>query len=136
VLLLLDRAYGCRMRHGDTDKELLRKHANLLIDHGDPSAASSVAAELGLVVGARTGTEGIGGKLTLSPGALWFRSHVVNRVRPDFGIPLDEIRAVRDVSHGLSRQLEVELRSGARARFVVWGVPRVIAAIEEAKAAA
>ncbi|WP_146244316.1 hypothetical protein [Curtobacterium sp. MCBD17_032] len=121
------------MESSDRNRELLRKNANLLIDHG--AKGPSVAAELGLLVAARKGTEGVGGRLALTPSALFFHAHAGNRVRPDFGIPLDEIAALRDVSRGLSRQLEVELLSGTRARFVVWGVPRLIAAIDEARAA-
>jgi hypothetical protein len=125
--------YGDLMEPVDPNRELFRKNANLLIDHG--AKDRSVAAELRLLVPGRKGTEGIGGKLVLSPTALFFQGHAMNRVRPDFGIPLDEIAALRDVSRGLSRQLEVELRSGTRARFVVWGVPRLIVAIDEARTA-
>ena len=123
--------YGDRVEPGDPNRELLRKNANVLIDHG--AKDQSVAAELGLLVPGRTSTEGIGGKLVLTPTALFFEGHAVNRVRPQFGFPLAEIASLSDVSRGLSRQLRVELRSGVHARFVVWGVPRLIAAVEEAR---
>jgi hypothetical protein len=125
--------YRGRMGPGGTDTELLRKNANLLIDHG--AKDQSVAAELGLLVPGRKGTEGIGGKLVLTPTALFFKAHAVNRVRPQFGVPLGEITLLSDDSRGLSRQLRVELRSGVYGRFVVWGVSGLIAAIEEARAA-
>jgi hypothetical protein len=121
------------MGPGGTDTELLRKNANLLVDHG--AKDQSVAAELGLLVPGRKGTEGIGGKLVLTPTALFFEAHAVNRVRPRFGFPLDEVTSLSDVSRGLSRQLRVELRSGVHGRFVVWGVSGLIAAVEEARAA-
>jgi hypothetical protein len=121
------------MEAGDSSTELLRKNANLLIDHG--AKDQSVAVELGLLVPGRKGTEGIGGKLVLTSTALFFEGHAVNRVRPQFGFPLDEIASLNDVSRGLSRQLRVELRSGVHGRFVVWGVPGLIASIGEARAA-
>lgn len=121
------------MEPGGSSTERLRKNANLLIDHG--AKDQSVAAELGLLVPGRKGTEGIGGKLVLTSTALFFEGHAVNRVRPQFGFPLGEITSLSDVSRGLSRQLRVELRSGVHGRFVVWGVAGLIAAIEDARAA-
>lgn len=79
------------------------------------------------------GKESIGGHLVLTPAVLWFRPHRFNRVRPEFGIPLEDITEITDASRGISRQVEVVMRSGLRLRFVVWGIPRLIRAVESAR---
>jgi hypothetical protein len=127
------------MTMGDASTELLRKNANYIIDRADYglgklSIVPGTNVEAGLAAVGMRGKEGIGGKLVLTPSVLWFHPHALNRVRPEFGIPLEEIAELRDVSRGLSRQLEVVMRSEMRLRFVVWGVPKLIAAIEDARA--
>ena len=65
---------------------------------------------------------------------LWFHAHAVNRLRGSFSIWLPTIQQVGDASSGVKRQVEVVTRS-QRFTFVVWGVPKMIAAIDSARAA-
>ncbi|MCJ1715399.1 hypothetical protein [Curtobacterium sp. VKM Ac-2922] len=117
---------------------LLRRNATCLIDVAAYSRVGLDAAAFDVAPGRRgpfglRGVEGVGGKLVLTSTALWFHPHRLNFTRAEFGIPLDEITEVRDVSRGLRRQIEVVMRNGARPRFVVWGIPALIAAIDRAR---
>jgi len=127
------------MSDRDSSTELLRKNATCFVNVGayrrvgpDVEAFEPPGGVARGVFGTR-GMEGVGGRLTLSPTALWFHSHRFNFVRVNFGIPLEEIVDVRDASRGPSRQIEVVMRSGVRPRFLVWGVPTVIATINDAR---
>ncbi len=83
--------------------ELLRKSANLPTDHA-PSHRS-VAVELGFLDAGQRHTEVTGDKLILTPSALFFQAHAVNRVRIGFGMALDEIAVLRDVPRARRERL-------------------------------
>lgn len=77
--------------------------------------------------------EAIGGKLYVTDCRVVFKSHAVNRARGAFSIFLPTVRDLRDTSAGIKRQLELASAT-QRFTFVIWGVPKVIAAIEDARA--
>jgi hypothetical protein len=62
-----------------------------------------------------------------------FKSHAVNRARGAFSVFLPTVRDLRDTSAGIKRQLELATAT-QRFTFVIWGIPKVIAAIEDARA--
>lgn len=123
----------------DATTVLLRKGASYVIERADHGLEPlrfgllGVGIEPALKAVGMGGKESIGGHLVLTPAVLWFRPHRFNRVRPELGIPLEEITEIADVSRGISRQVEVVMRSGVRLRFVVWGIPRLIRAVESAQ---
>lgn len=79
------------------------------------------------------GAEAIGGQLHLTNYRLVFKSSAVNRVKGVFSIFLPTLREVRNTSSGVKRQ--IGLATGTqRFTFIVWGIPALIAAIEQAKA--
>ncbi|ROS72178.1 hypothetical protein EDF24_3438 [Curtobacterium sp. PhB130] len=127
------------MTDRDSSTVLLRKNATCFINVAayrrvelDVEAFEPPGGVARGMFGTR-GMEGIGGRLTLTSTALWFHAHRLNFIRAEFGIPLDQIVEVRNASRGQSRQIEVVMQSGARPRFLVWGVPTVIAAIDAAR---
>ena len=77
----------------------------------------------------------IGGRLVLTPGALWFHPHRFNIAPMEFGIPLDEVVAIDDVSEALRRKVRFTLRSGARPTFLVWGIPGFVEKVQRARGA-
>lgn len=77
----------------------------------------------------------VGGRLTLTPEVLWFRALPVTLVRADFGLPVEEIVRLEDVSHGLRKLVRVRLQSGIEPTFLLWGIPRFVEAVERARSA-
>lgn len=130
------------MTDAPAPRTLISKAANLLIDRADFGlgelrlGAFPVSVEPGMRAAGIAGKEGIGGRLTVTTAGLAFRAHSVNRVRGTLEVPIAEVVDARDVSRLLSRRLEVTLRDGRKLLFVVWGGPRIIAALEEARGAA
>lgn len=76
------------------------------------------------------GSEAIGGQLHVTNYRLVFCSHFFNRATGRFSIFLPAISAVRDTSWGIRRQIEVSTRTH-RFTFIVWGIPALMAAIED-----
>ena len=82
----------------------------------------------------RRGLESIGGRLHLTNYRLVFSAHPVNRLKGRFSILLPTISEARNVSLVLSRKI----RGSTAAQdytFQVWGIPRLLAAIEQTRAA-
>jgi hypothetical protein len=77
--------------------------------------------------------EAIGGRLYVTDCRVVFKSHAANRARGAFSIFLPTVRDLHDTSAGIKRQLEVSSAT-QRFTFVIWGIPKVIAAIEDARA--
>ncbi|WJX99859.1 hypothetical protein [Curtobacterium sp. 458] len=116
----------------DASSVLLVKLATYLPDEEDSGAAEIVP---GYVHGAVRRFE-VGGRLTLTPEVLWFAAHPINYAPGTrFGIPVEEIVRLDDVSSGLRRKVRVTMRSGMAPTFLMWGIPRFIEAVERARAA-
>lgn len=111
---------------------LLKKLATYLPDEEDSGAADIIP---GYVRGAIRRFE-IGGRVTLAPEVLWFRAHPINSAPGTrFGIPVEEIVRLDDVSSGLRKKVRVTMRSGMAPTFLMWGIPRFIDTVERARAA-
>lgn len=115
------------------ESAVLEKSANALI-RADEHGLSRLAGDHLMGAMGLAGVEGIGGRLYLTNYRLVFKSHAVNRVRGTFSIFLPTIRDARNTSSGLKRQLEIGTGT-QRFTFVVWGVPALIAAIDDARGA-
>ncbi|MGL3198213.1 MULTISPECIES: hypothetical protein [Curtobacterium] len=116
----------------DASTVLLKKLATYLPDEDDSGAADIVP---GYVRGAIRRFE-IGGRVTLTPEVLWFAAHPINYApRTRFGIPVEEIARLDDVSSGLRRKVRVTMQSGSAPTFLMWGIPHFIEAVERARAA-
>ncbi|WP_212529033.1 hypothetical protein [Actinospica durhamensis] len=111
---------------------VLSKSANAMVRVSE-FGLSRFAFDRVMVAAGLGGVEAIGGKLYVTDCRVVFKSHAVNRVRGAFSVFLPTVRDLRDTSSGIKRQLELASAS-QRFTFVVWGVPKVIAAIEDARA--
>ncbi|WP_051767241.1 hypothetical protein [Streptomyces sp. NRRL S-37] len=110
---------------------LLTKNANAVVDVQEAGLSRFAFDGLMWTVG-MGGQEAIGGRLHLTNYRLVFKSHRFNRLRGKFSIFLPTIRSVRNASFGPTRQVEVMTGIQSFA-FVLWGVPRFMTAIEEAR---
>jgi hypothetical protein len=79
------------------------------------------------------GKEAIGGTLSLTSYRLVFQSHALNRLRGRYSIFLPAIVGVRDASFLWTRKLAVATPL-TEFQFVVWGIPRFIQRLAEARA--
>ena len=79
------------------------------------------------------GKETIGGKLHLTNFRFVFKSHAANRLTGKFSLFLPTIREVRETSRGITRKIAVATQT-QHFEFVVWGIPRLLAAFREAQA--
>lgn len=114
------------------EQVVLDKSANAMIRVSE-FGLSRFAFDRVMVATGLGDVEAIGGKLYVTDYRVLFKSHTVNRVRGAFSIFLPTVRELRDTSAGIKRQLEVS-SSTQRFTFVIWGIPKVIAAIENARA--
>lgn len=112
---------------------VLKKNVNAVVEVG-ASGLSRFAFDHMMGVVGMAGKEAIGGRVHLTTYRLWFHAHAVNRLKGSFSIWLPTIQQVRDASSGIKRQVELVTRT-QRFTFVVWGVPKMIAAIDSARAA-
>ncbi|MGW1746932.1 hypothetical protein ACWCRD_15240 [Streptomyces sp. NPDC002092] len=111
---------------------ILRKNANAVIDLREAGLSRFAFDDLMWLVGMQ-GKEAIGGRIYLTNYRLVFKSHRFNRVRGTFSVFLPAIEEVRDASFAVTRQ--VAISTGMQdSTFVVWGVPRLIEAIEQCRA--
>lgn len=78
------------------------------------------------------GDESLGGLLTLTSQRIRFVTHSANRVEASLDIPLRELSSVTDVSAGVARMIRLQW-GGSSAVIVVWGIRRLIDAIETAR---
>lgn len=116
----------------DASTVLLKKLATYLPDEEDSGATDLVP---GYVRGAIRRFE-VGSRVTLTPEVLWFRAHPINSAPATrFGIPVEEITRLDDVSSGLRKKVRVTMRSGMAPTFLMWGIPRFIDAVDRARAA-
>lgn len=117
------------------EQVLVSKDANAVItlsDHGLGSIPDTERAMASVGLG---GKEAVGGRLHLTNWRLVFRSHPFNRVKGQVSIVLPTIVELMDASRFLTKKLRVTTRS-ARHDFIVWGIPDLIRAIEQARAQA
>ena len=114
------------------EEVVLDKSANAMIRVSE-FGLSRFAFDRVMVAAGLGDVEAIGGKLYVTDCRVLFKSHAVNRVRGAFSIFLPTVRDLRDTSAGIKRQLELASAT-QRFTFVIWGVPKVIAAIEDARA--
>jgi len=109
------------------------KSVNLIIQVADAGltrfAADHAMARVGL-----KDQEGIGGRLHLTNYRLIFKAHAANRMHGSVSVFLPTIREVKNTSSGLKRQVDI-VTGGQHFTFVVWGIPKLIAAIEAASGA-
>jgi hypothetical protein len=121
---------------------LISKSANYVIELAEYglSARAGSPISFGTRAGMRmiglAGKEALGGRLVVTTHGFGFTAHALNTVRGNVFVPIHHVATMRDVSKGLSRQLEIVLTNGYVMLFVVWGVPKVIAALERARAGA
>lgn len=87
-----------------------------------------------LLTGLPEKTESIGGHLFLTNFRLFFQSHHFNRFKGTFSIFLPSIVEARNVSQPLtlSKVMQVVTRN-YKFEFVVWKIPKLIAAINAAR---
>jgi hypothetical protein len=123
-----------------TGEVLIRKNANYVIELAEYGVMRNSGSLLGsgIAAGMRmigmAGKEALGGKLFVTTHGFGFAAHALNPVRGNVFVPIHHVATIRDVSKGLSRQLEIVLTNGYTMLFIVWGVPKVIAALERARA--
>lgn len=117
----------------DGENEVLRKKANFvatLSDHGlSRFAFDGLMQKTGW-----QGKEAVGGKLVLTTYRLIFTAHALNRLTGSLSIPLVEITGLDNRSSLFVKRLAVSI-GAEQYEFVVWGVPRLIAAVEAQRAA-
>ena len=111
---------------------LLSKPANAIIRIDEHGLSRFVLDHLMWTVGMQ-GREAIGGKLHLTNYRLLFKAHAANRLTGKFSVFLPTIEAVRDTSAGIVKKILV-VTSAQSFEFVVWGIPKVLAAVEAARA--
>jgi hypothetical protein len=91
------------------------------------SAAWDLPFVSAIGVGMRTigmaGKETLGGRLVVTTDGLGFSAHALNRVGGVF-VPVSAVASFRDVSKGLTRELEVVRTNGFPMECVVWGSRR------------
>lgn len=105
------------------------KGANLVIRTDE---AGLVGFTFDHLLGSMAGMEAVGGRLHLTNYRLVFNSHPVNRLVGRISILLPTIQEVRDTSRGVKRRIEV-VTGTQRFTFVVWGVPKLIEAVDGAR---
>lgn len=127
----MDLASG-HLLEGET--VLLEKAANAVLHPSDYGLSKIPVGSVGLALMGWRDMEAIGGKLHVTNYRLLFSSHAINRVTGTISIFLPTITQLRDVSRMLSKKLAVTTPS-SESTFVVWGIPQLIAVIEQAKAA-
>ncbi|MFJ4220805.1 hypothetical protein [Curtobacterium luteum] len=123
------------MPYADASTVLVRKFATYQPDLPRSGASDVIPGWLPSATRRSPRRVEVGGRLTLTPEVLWFRALPVTLVRADFGLPVEEIVRLEDVSHGLRKRVRVRLRSGIEPTFLLWGVPRFIEAVERARSA-
>lgn len=123
------------MPYTDASTVLLKKIATYLADD-ENSGASDIIPRYAPPTSSRPSRRiEVGGRLTLTPEVLWFTAHPLNFARSDFGIPVEEIARLDDVSSGLRKKVRITLRTGIEPTFLLWGIPRFIEAVERARSA-
>ena len=116
------------------ERVVLSKRANSVVRYTEQGLQRVAALHTVLQAFGWGGKEAIGGKLHLTSYRLLFKSHKINRLTGSFSIFLPTIRGVRNSSRGLVRRVTVTV-AGQEHEFVVWGVPRLVAALDEQRRA-
>ena len=80
----------------------------------------------------KRGIEYVGGRLTILPDRLVFRSHALNLQTGATEVPLRDVSEVRRTNSMfvLPNRLEVVMRTGVRFVFIVWGRDRLADLVE------
>ncbi|WP_265523490.1 hypothetical protein [Oerskovia flava] len=107
--------------------------ANAVVRPSDYGMSEFAAGHLMGLVG-MAGREAIGGRLHVTSLRLLFQAHAVNRLRGQLAIPLPSIRSASRYRSGLAFGVEV-VTAGARLQFVNWSAGKVLASLEDARAA-
>ena len=106
------------------------KFAFQLDEQGIPRLRSDPAtAAVGLA-----DKETIGGTIFLTNYRLFFQSHGANRFSGTLSIILPTVVDVRDTSRFLTKKMDVST-SNYDFEFTAWGIPKLIAAVNESRAA-
>lgn len=79
--------------------------------------------------------EALGGRLQLTTHRLVFSAHPVNRIVGRLSLFLPTIAGLQDTSRFVAKRLAVETAGTGATEFVVWGIPKLIAAITAARKA-
>jgi hypothetical protein len=114
------------------EEHLLSKNANLVIrikDHG----LSQFAFDKYMFLVGMKGKEALGGQVHLTSYRLLFKTHGLNRLRGKISVFLPNVAAVTNASWFIVRKVRVETQVQNH-EFVMWGIPRFIAAVDQAKA--
>lgn len=126
---------GMALEPGDLwpgEEPLLTKNANLVIrirDHG----LSQFAFDKYMFLVGMKGKEALGGQVHLTSYRLLFKTHGLNRLRGKISVFLPNVAAVTNASWFIVRKVRVETQVQTH-ELVMWGIPRFLAAVEEAKA--
>ena len=113
------------------EQVLESKPANAVVTLSD-YGLSRFAFDKYLWVAGMKDKEAIGGRLWLTSYRLVFQAHAINRLRGRYSIFLPSIQALRDASFLWTRKVAVATRF-TEFQFVLWGVPRFLARVEEAR---
>ncbi|MDP4332114.1 hypothetical protein Q7F20_01920 [Curtobacterium sp. A7_M15] len=123
------------MPYTDASTVLLKKLATYLADDENSGAADIIRGWTPPSSARPSRRIEVGGRITLTPEVIWFNAHPLNYARSDFGIPVEEITRLDDVSSGLRKKVRITLRGGIEPTFLMWGIPRFIEAVDRARGA-
>ncbi|KAK4454463.1 hypothetical protein QBC34DRAFT_434028 [Podospora aff. communis PSN243] len=115
------------------EKVLMKRSANALVNIKDYGLSRFFADDFLRLAGMKN-IEGIGGKLYLTNYRVLSKSHGFNRLTGKFSIALPTIQSVKDTSRFVMKRIEIGTDT-EMFEFVVWGIPELIAAIDEARVA-
>lgn len=114
------------------ERVILSKGANLIINSADYGMVPIPGAWMRRPLMAGRGDESLGGRMYLTNQRIHYDTHPVNRVTATFDIPLRELTSFTNVSVGVARMVQFEW-NGTSCVFVVWGIRRLLDAIETAR---
>ena len=107
------------------------KAANAVVTLSDHGLSRFAFDEHMWVVGMKN-KEAIGGHLSLTTFRLVFQAHAINRLRGRYSIFLPSVVTLRDASFLWTRKIAVATQL-TEFQFVLWGIPRFLARVEEAR---
>ena len=114
------------------ERVILAKGANLVIDSARYGLRPIIGAWMRRPLLGGFGDESLGGRMYLTSQRIHYVAHSVNRVSANLDIPLRDITSFTDVSSGIARMVQIQT-NGQSHVFVVWGIRRLLDAIETAR---
>jgi hypothetical protein len=126
---------GMKLKESDLlpgERLILSKGCNSIISVREAGLTDFAADKYMWAVGMK-GKEAIGGNMHLTNYRLLFKSHKLNRVTGKVSIFLPVITDVQNTSRLVVRQMSV-CTDATELKFIIWGIPKLMAAIEQARA--